>query len=165
MQYQITHPKEEISKGRLVFFSFIGFILIIMVGPCSAQSDFAPTINPTKTIPTAAWPTNIATTPVFKSHQLIKSWTGTGMKTTESFIMHSQPWSIEWKNDPTGMDGSSMGVFQIMAYQTNNPDIPTDIADNPGEKDTDTCYIHTAGSFYLTINAANSNWSVKVYSR
>ncbi|MDO9579703.1 MAG: hypothetical protein Q7J06_03920 [Bacteroidales bacterium] len=112
---------------------------VVLLGGCGAPSE---TPSPTPT--TQAEP------------QLIKEWRGTGIKTTEPFTINSKPWVISWANNPTLIDGQSMGILQIMVYNTKNPDIPTALAANSMEKGSDTSYIYETGTFYLTINAANT---------
>jgi len=97
--------------------------------------------------------------------QVIKEWSGTGIKTTEPFTIKEQPWIIQWEHEPVIMEGQSMGILQIMVYETKNPDIPITLAANSMEKGSDISYIYETGEFYLTINAANTNWSVKVLAK
>ena len=94
--------------------------------------------------------------------QVIKEWTGNGIKTTESFTISSKPWIISWTNNPEVVGGESMGIFQIMVYDTKNPDFPITLAANTTEKGSDTSYIYETGTFYLTMNAANTQWVVQV---
>ena len=96
--------------------------------------------------------------------KLIKEWTGNGIKTTEPFTIISRPWVISWANNPELFDGQSMGILQIMVYSTENPDFPVTIAVNSMEKGSDTSYVYETGTFYLTINAANTQWAVQVWA-
>jgi hypothetical protein len=96
--------------------------------------------------------------------QLIKEWTGTGIKTTEPFTINSKPWAISWANNPTLIGGQSMGILQIMVYNTRNPNILASLAANSTERGSDTSYVYETGTFYLTINAANTQWVVQVWA-
>ena len=94
--------------------------------------------------------------------QLVKEWTGNGIKTTEPFAIDSKPWVISWSSNPEVVDGQSVGMLQIMVYDTESPDFPLTLAANTGEKSSDISYIYETGTFYLTINAANTQWEVQV---
>jgi hypothetical protein len=94
---------------------------------------------------------------------LIKSWSGTGIKTTEPFIIGNKPWAINWISDPEIIDEQSIGILQIMVYSVNEPDIPIAIIANTQEAGTDTSYIYEMGEFFLTVNAANTSWKVYIF--
>jgi hypothetical protein len=94
--------------------------------------------------------------------QIIKSWSGTGIKTTEPFTITLTPWAIGWAHEPETMNGQSLGLFQIYVYNVKNPNIPVAIAANSISEEQDISYIYQAGTFYLTINAANTIWAVTV---
>ena len=96
--------------------------------------------------------------------QLIKEWSGTGIKTTEPFTITSKPWAISWANNPKVIGGQSMGILQIMVYNTKNPDLLVALAANSMERGSDSSYIYDTGTFYLTINAANTQWTVQVWA-
>ena len=94
--------------------------------------------------------------------QVVAEWAGIGPKTTEPFTIESAPWAIDWTHVPTTLKGKSIGTFQIMVYDTEEPGIPVAIATESVEKDSDISYIDEAGTFYLMINAANTRWTVRV---
>jgi len=122
------------------------------------------TITPAPATVTTPIPTMTVTpTPPATQLTLFKEWSGTGIKTTEPFTIDSQPWKIEWSSDPVIMGGQSVGMLQIMVYDSANPNFPITLAANTSEKASDTSYIYRRGAFYLTVNAANTNWTVKIY--
>ena len=100
--------------------------------------------------------------PATSEAQLIAEWAGIGPKTTEPFTIDDESWVIDWVHVPSVINNQSIGTFQIMVYNTENPDIPVAIAANSKEKESDTYYMQKTGTFYLLINAANTRWSVKV---
>jgi len=95
---------------------------------------------------------------------LINNWSGTGIKTTESFSISKSPWNIVWTNNPETYEGQSVGTLQIMVYSTEVPDIPIAFAANTQKEETDITYIYETGTFYLTVLAANTDWEVSVFA-
>ena len=55
-----------------------------------------------------------------------------------------------------------MGILQVMVYETSNPNLPITLAANSMKKESGSSYVYQNGEFYLTMNAANTNWTVKV---
>jgi len=94
---------------------------------------------------------------------LVNCWNGDGIKTTEPFTINEQPWFVNWTSNPQIIDGQSMGLLQIMVYETDQPTIPITLAANTQEQGTDTSYIYQTGTFFLTMNAANTEWQVCVF--
>jgi len=130
---------------------------ILVMGIFLVSACGAPTTAPSTETPTPA--------PAKQDEpQLIKEWTGTGIKTTEPFTINSKPWVISWANNPEIIGGQSMGILQIMVYNTKNPDIPITLAANSMERESDTSYVYETGTFYLTINAGNTQWAVQVWA-
>jgi len=95
---------------------------------------------------------------------LLKYWEGNGIKTTEPFVIVVSPWFIVWQSEPDIFDDVSMGIFQIMVYDIDEPDFPLTLAANTQDAGLDTSYIYHTGEFYLTINAANTKWNVSVFT-
>lgn len=91
----------------------------------------------------------------------IKEWSGSGIKTTETFTITKQPWQIHWTHNPIIMGGQSVGIFQIYVYSAYTDELIA-LAANSLQADYDTSYVHKSGRFYLLINAANTNWNVKI---
>lgn len=94
---------------------------------------------------------------------LLKTWEGTGIITTEPFTISNQPWAINWINEPEIMDGQSIGILQIMVYRADQPDILVALAANTQADEVNTSYVYETGTFFLTINAANTSWKVYVF--
>jgi len=91
----------------------------------------------------------------------IKSWEGTGAKKTETFDITSDQWRITWGNNGGQFGG---GILQVYVYRPGD-DLPVALAANTTEIGKDTSYVYEKGTFYLDINAANTNWTVKVEER
>lgn len=133
----------------------------------SAGSDFTSAAAPAPTTPAATTPPPAPTIePTSEPADLIMvgSWQGTGIKTTEPFTITSSPWHIVWDNDPMMSGGDSLGILQVMVYDVSTPDFPITIAANSMKKTLDTSYVYQTGTFYLTINAANTEWDVSVFA-
>lgn len=84
----------------------------------------------------------------------VKSWQGSGIKKTEPFDIASDKWRITHSN-------TGGGILQIMVEKPGS-NMPADIAANTQNAGTDTSYIYQQGTFYLSINSANTNWTIKV---
>ena len=89
--------------------------------------------------------------------QKVKSWSGNGIKKTESFEITGSQWRINWTN----RIGEYGGILQIFVYRVGN-EIMEDLLANTTENTSDTSYIYKSGNFYLNINSANTNWTVEV---
>ena len=94
--------------------------------------------------------------------ELVAEWTGIGTRTTDPFTIESESWVIDWAHVPSEIKDQSIGTFQIMVYNVEEPDIPVVIAVNSQERDADIFTIEGKGTFYLMINAANTRWAVRV---
>jgi len=152
----------------------LGLILIVLLVGCGGEptATFPPpstpetTAPPTETPPAETEPPMETTAPPDEEEAdliLVKSWSGTGIKTTEPFTIQEKPWIVNWVNDPEIMGGQSVGMLQIMVFSEDDPDIPIDIVANTQEAGTDTSYIYEVGTFFLTMNAANTSWGVYVF--
>lgn len=80
----------------------------------------------------------------------VKEWSGSGIKTTETFTIRDRQWRIHW----TGSD-----LIQIFVY-TESGDM-AGLAANVVNGGSDVSYQRGAGDYYLTINASGT-WRVKV---
>lgn len=155
------------SKLTFLFLTCLAFAMVFFAAHSLVEQTASPVSRPPSSAPAptlAPTPTPTPTeTPAPQAQlQVIKEWTGTGIKTTEPFTINNKPWVIDWTHTPALVDDQSMGILQIMVYNTKNPDIPITIAANSTEAGSDTSYIYETGTFFLTINAANTNWKVKV---
>lgn len=84
----------------------------------------------------------------------LATWKGSGIKTTESFTTKSGEWRVQWKS-------SGGGVLQVMVYDARRNLVT--LAANTMAAGSDVSYVRAnPGSFYLTINSANTNWEVTV---
>ena len=95
-----------------------------------------------------------ATRPAAPSWTEVASWTGSGIKETETFQTNSREWRITWElRDPNGM-------LAVIAYEDGNP-MPH-VAVNQSGVGKDVSYVRTApGPHYLNINGIG-DWSVTV---
>lgn len=150
-------------KRFIIIPLIIGLISIIA---CGAPETVTPAPEETQPPPTEPAPiTEPEPTPEPEKKlepQTISQWEGTGIKTTEPFTIDYAPWCVVWTHVPEMIDGESMGILQIMVYDIGNPDFPITWAANSMTEEGDTSYIYQVGTFYLTINAANTYWIVAV---
>jgi len=89
--------------------------------------------------------------------RVVKSWTGSGIKQTESFRIASREWRISW----TTKNEKVAGLLQIFVY-TDSGELVT-LAANQQGAGSDVSYVrNTPGRYYLAINSANVDWTVTV---
>lgn len=136
------------NKKRTAIALLLGIILV---------SGFACEINIEST------PTPISTPTSTPKPEVIKEWSGSGIKTTEPFTITNKPWQINWSHNPLIVDNQSIGLLQIFVYSTSN-DMIIAVAANSPKAESDTSYIYDVGGFYLMINAANTDWNVRVFA-
>jgi len=86
----------------------------------------------------------------------IKSWTGSGIKTTEPFGIDKSPWLIAYRLRATREYGAYLG---ICVYDS---DKLSDVAVNTQSEGANTTYVYTTGTTHLGINGMG-NWAVTVY--
>jgi hypothetical protein len=91
--------------------------------------------------------------------RLVKEWSGSGIKETETFTTTSREWRIRWHsaNEPF----ANASILQIHVY--NGRGALVTLAANKQGTGADTSYVRSpAGSHYLAIVGANSTWTVIV---
>ena len=89
----------------------------------------------------------------------IASWTGSGIKSTETFITTDKEFRIEWTTTNEAFPGA--GILQIFVYDENGNMV--NLAANVTGAKEDVSYVRTKpGRYYLEINSANVNWAVVV---
>jgi hypothetical protein len=85
----------------------------------------------------------------------VMSWKGVGVMNTELFQIVGKQWRINWESK-----GDVANLLQIFIYDEDNELV--NLTANAVGSASDTSYVHNKGTYYLTINAANSEWSVSV---
>jgi hypothetical protein len=89
----------------------------------------------------------------------VKSWSGNGIKETESFQVASREWRISWRTRNEARPRA--GIFQI--YVKDSSGKLVSVAANKQGEGEDVSYVHSAaGEYYLTINSGNVDWKVVV---
>jgi hypothetical protein len=90
----------------------------------------------------------------------IASWSGSGMKQTESFRTASREWRVHWQTANEPFPGA--GILQIMVYSAESDSLIT-LAANKQGTGKDTSYVRAPpGLYYLMFNSGNVDWSVRV---
>jgi hypothetical protein len=90
----------------------------------------------------------------------IQTFTGNGIKDTQSFTVSSDTWRLRYDFESTTGDQQSSS-FEMSVYKPGNT-IPESIItlESPG---SDTSYVNAgAGTYYLSIGSANATWTVNV---
>src|ERR687890_445371 len=90
----------------------------------------------------------------------VQTFTGNGIKDTQSFTVTSDTWRLRYEFESTTEDQQS-GSFEMSVYKPGNT-IPesTITLERPG---SDTSYVNAgAGTYYLSIGSANATWTVTV---
>lgn len=90
----------------------------------------------------------------------VASWSGSGIKNTETFQVSSREWRINWETSNENI----AGIFQVLVYDANGSNqMPVSIPVNAQGVGSDTTYIREGpGAFYLEINSANVDWKITV---
>ena len=143
-------------------------IVIIAILFCfGCESSTNP--SPVNTKPAQAKPTEtvnktdkLAAPKDYKKYN-IKEWSGSGIKSTETFSIPPYipgNWTISWGTAPINKFG---GVFQIYVYKTDGTLV--DIVANVTEKNIDSTVMRSGpGNYYLKINSANMRYSISVWT-
>ena len=100
----------------------------------------------------------ITSAPVFGAWNVVKEWTGTGSKASESFQVASKEWRVTWSSTAEGDGiGSSFGILVF----TEDKKIVGSATGRVGQSDV--TYVHQGpGRFYVEVTAAHVNWTVTV---
>lgn len=154
----VTPPPARGNRTRLVVWSVVGtivglFVFMVVLGAfLSSRADSSE--NEAKRKAAAA----VAALPP-PSWTDVVSWTGSGMKQTETFKVVSREWRIVWssRNEPF----PNAGILQLMVYNDRGEMVT--LAANKQGPGSDTTYVRAApGAYYIMINSANIDWNVKV---
>jgi hypothetical protein len=89
----------------------------------------------------------------------VKTWSGSGMKETETFTTTNREWRIKWttSNEPF----ANVGLIQLFVYDGDGTMVT--LAANKQGPGSDVSYVRSApGKHYLMINSANIDWDVTV---
>jgi hypothetical protein len=126
--------------------------LIVIAGALGSRG--APSTGPT----TAPLGTNQAAASTAaagaKSFVAVKEWSGSGIKNTEDFTVAGDQWKIKWSN-------TAGGIIQIFVYKSSDKSLVGLAANTQAAGDGESIQ-RGAGTYYLTINSANTNWKVTV---
>jgi hypothetical protein len=96
--------------------------------------------------------------PTDASWRAIKSWSGSGIKETESFSVQGRQWRVSWSTRNETFRGS--GILQIYVKNGRGNLVSTVSTHGVGG---DASYVHSPpGEYYLTINSGNVDWTVVV---
>jgi hypothetical protein len=88
---------------------------------------------------------------------VVKEWTGTGSKVTETFEVTSKEWRVNWSSKSTGDGLGSIGVLVFTADKK----LIASATGRVGLKDT--TYVHEGpGRYYVEVTAADVDWTVTV---
>jgi hypothetical protein len=132
-------------QGKLAFFSVILLLVGLAIDVCLL----------TKT----GWG-DIREAYAQQNCDTVQTFTGNGIKDTQSFTVASDTWQLRYDFESTTEDQQS-GSFEMTVYKPGNT-IPESIItlERPG---SDTSYVNAgAGTYYLSIGSANATWTVDV---
>jgi hypothetical protein len=89
----------------------------------------------------------------------VRSWTGTGSRTTESFRISSDEWRISWEAE----GDRAYGVLLISIYRVGGDLVDLIYAEGASSNSS---YVHNSpGEYYLQIAGANIRWKVTAFDR
>ena len=90
----------------------------------------------------------------------VASWSGRGNTQTESFVIESGEWRVQWETSNEATAGA--GIFQLMVNSADSGNLVTMAADHRGVG-RDTSYVRDRPRrYYLAIDSSNLDWSVTV---
>lgn len=88
----------------------------------------------------------------------VKSWRGTGIKSTEPFTITGKQWRIIWSfEDISGFDTD----LYVNVYKPGDP-IIVDWAVSTTGTGSDVSYLYKSGQFYLRIASVSGNWKIAI---
>ena len=143
---------------KILYLLSIGLMVTLLgCGSTTATKEMPIPAPATKVTTPAPTPTP-APAPVEEKWVAVKSWTGTGIKKTENFEITGSDWRVNWKSD--GKNGNN-SIFALSPYKKDGSPLAP-LASTLGSG-ADVSYVHEgAGTYYLSINAANTSWTVSV---
>jgi hypothetical protein len=115
------------------------------------------------TLPTTTTAAAPAVTTASSSPRLIKTFTGSGDKTTALFTTSKSNWYIEYTCNQ--IENNAAGIsFSFFVYPETSSTIYVESVLFVEETGTDTTYIYgEKGTYYFKVSAYNTNWTLKVY--
>jgi hypothetical protein len=140
-----------------------GFIVLVVIGALiptapNVQSD-ANAVSTQADSPSSSTVATPAAQPASQTWTSVASWSGNGIKETESFVTSSREWRVQWqaRNEPF----AGAGILQIMVYDGSGTLVT--LAANKQGTGSDVSYVRsTPGRHYLMINSGNVDWDVTV---
>jgi len=93
----------------------------------------------------------------------IGSWSGQGIKETESFNATQREWRLTWtaKSIDSGLNMRSFG-FSVYSAKDDRP--VSTVSGGPTETSGES-FVRGAGRFYLKITSVNAAWTIKAEER
>jgi len=138
------------TRNSLIVWIVIVSSLALTAGGCDKRPETK------KEIPPAPAPAPTVTGKP-KTWQPIKTWTGSGIKQTETFYVASSEWRISWQTSNIRY----AGILQIFVYDDKGNLVS--LAANVMGESSDASYIHGGpGKYYLDINSCNEDWKIVV---
>jgi hypothetical protein len=132
-------------QGKIAFFSVILLLVGLAIDVCLLMQ--------------ASWD-DIRKAYAQQNCDTVQTFTGNGIKDTQSFTVTSDTWRLRYDFESTTEDQQSSS-FEMTVYKPGNT-IPESIItlERPG---SDTSYVNAgAGTYYLSIGSANATWTVNV---
>ena len=120
----------------------VAFVLVGVVGLVVASSSNGGSSSESP-------PTGYVTSSAPKQWRKLTEHSGTGIKTTEPFVVSGSQWRINYMTD-----AGQYGAMNFQIYVYNADGSLKDVAANVIGKAADTTNVYGAGTYYLTINTA-----------
>jgi hypothetical protein len=134
-------------------------VLIVGIAACGTNSTSEPQSAATSVVAPPAAPRAPAPEPTW---QTIATWSGSGMKETETFTTRTREWRIQWQSRREPFPNA--GLLQIFVHDADGGVVS--LAANKQGPGKDVSYVRApAGPHYLMINSANIDWTVTVEER
>lgn len=164
--YRIVKGKAHVDRqvvDKVIVPSKILWSLAVLAAVAACSSATAPTPNIQQTVEAAVQATvqspvelapsaTPAPTSTIAAPKVIARWSGSAIKTTETFSIPTKHWRISWDTKPGSYGAMN---FQIFVYHANGePYLPSMIVANVIGANRESSIIRDSGDFYLMFNTA-----------
>jgi len=133
-------------------------VLIFMLAAFGMERESGQRVSTSIAARTVSEPGEAHPLPAVPTWQKVASWTGRGVKQTETFTVGDE-WKVMWDTHPGSL---GEGNFQVYLYRQGS-EFPDVIANVIGG-DEDESFQHRGGVYYLSVNAIQP-WSLSVWEK
>jgi len=98
-----------------------------------------------------------AAVPARAAWTVVKEWTGTGSKVTESFDVVAKEWRVNWS---ATSENDGVGSISVLVFNADKK-LVASATGHVGKPDV--TYVHEGpGRYFVEVRAADTNWKLNV---